>query len=81
VRADPEIAAGDVLNETEKDILRLLSAENGCLAHSKLLSRASQLGVKRATLFQCLAFSPILSRRSRGHYRLVGSSCPHESLK
>jgi hypothetical protein len=73
VRARTEISAGKVLNPTERTIFRLLSEHNGCLSNAELICRTRALGMKRPSFYQCVTWSPIVSRYKRGHYRLIGS--------
>jgi hypothetical protein len=74
VRARTEISAGKVLNPTERAIFRLLSEHNGYLSNAELICRTRALGMKRPSFYQCVTWSPIVSRYKRGHYRLIGSA-------
>lgn len=74
IRATAEINPGEVLNRTEIDIFRLLSEHDGCMSNSELICRSYGLGMKRPTFYQCVTYSPIVSRFNRNHYRLIGWS-------
>jgi hypothetical protein len=74
VRARTEISAGKVLNPTERAIFRLLSENNGCLSNAELICGTRALGMKRPSFYQCVTWSPIVSRYKRGYYRLIGSA-------
>lgn len=74
ITATSEIKLGEVLNRTERDIFRLLSEHNGCMSNSELICRSHGLGMKRPTFYQCVTYSPIVSRYNRSHYRLIGWS-------
>ncbi len=74
VRAKSEISAGKVLNPTERAIFRLLSEHNGCLSNAELICKTRALGMKRPSFYQCVTWSPIVSRYKRGHYRLIGAA-------
>lgn len=72
VRATAEIQPGEVLNPTEIEIFRLLAGHNGCMSNSELIYQSHGLGMKRPTFYQCVTYSPIVSRFNRNHYRLIG---------
>lgn len=72
VRANAEISVGEVLNPTEREIFRLLAQHNGCMSNSELICQSHGLGMKRPTFYQCVTYSPIVSRHNRNHYRLIG---------
>jgi hypothetical protein len=72
IYATPCIDAAEVLNKTEHDIYRLLSGNNGCMSNSELISRANRLGMKRPTFYQCVTYSPIVTRYNGRNYRLIG---------
>ncbi|HTA47557.1 MAG TPA: sigma factor-like helix-turn-helix DNA-binding protein [Bryobacteraceae bacterium] len=72
IQATSEINLGEVLNRTERDIFRLLSEHNGCMSNSELICQSHGLGMKRPTFYQCVTYSPIVSRYNRNHYRLIG---------
>ncbi len=78
IRADAEIKIDEVLNKTEIDIFQLLSEHNGCMSNSELICRSRVLGMKRPTFYQCVTYSPIVSRYNRSHYRLIGSRLQDE---
>jgi hypothetical protein len=80
VSADPAIDIDEVLNRTEQDIFRLLAAHDGCMSSSELILRSKAMGVKRPTFYQCVTYSPIVSRYNQGHYRLIGASGPEDSI-
>jgi hypothetical protein len=73
VHANPGIRAAEVLNKTERDIFQLLSENNGCMSNSDLICQSNVLGMKRPTFYQCVTYSPIVTRHNRSHYRLIGS--------
>lgn len=73
VGAETEIRLDEVLNKTERDIFKLLSEHNGCMANSELIRGSRTLGIKRPTFYQCVTYSPIVSRYNRSYYRLIGS--------
>ena len=75
IYAEPEVESAQVLNKTERDIFRLLSANDGCMSNSELISQSSVLGIKRPTFYQCVTHSPIVERYN-GSYRLIGSQRP-----
>lgn len=72
IKATSEIDLAEVLNRTERDIFRLLSEHNGCMSNSELICQSHGLGMKRPTFYQCVTYSPIVSRYNRNHYRLIG---------
>jgi hypothetical protein len=72
IRPGFRINCGDVLNQTEQNIFRILSERGGCMTNSELICHAYSLGIKRPTFYQCVNHSPIVSR-DRGHYKLIGS--------
>jgi hypothetical protein len=76
IYARPRIDAAEVLNKTERDIYRLLSENNGCMANSDLILESGRLGMKRPTFYQCVTYSPIVVRCDGGHYRLIGRGAP-----
>jgi hypothetical protein len=73
ISARAGMRSAEVLNPTEKTIVHLLSEHNGCLSNAELICRTRALGMKRASFYQCVTQSPVVSRYKRGHYRLVGS--------
>jgi hypothetical protein len=62
-----------VLNKTEQVVFELISQNGGAMAVGELEARGARLGVTRATLYQCLMYSPIVIRVSTGHYALLDS--------
>jgi hypothetical protein len=76
VYANPGIASAEVLNKTERDILQLLSENDGCKSNSELVSQSKVLGIKRPTFYQCVNHSPIVERYNGSNYRLIGSRQP-----
>jgi hypothetical protein len=74
VKADPSIDITAVLNKTEKDIFQLLSEHDGCMSNSELIIRSRAIGVKRPTFYQCVTYSPIVSRYNHDQYRLIGAT-------
>lgn len=74
VHADPQIQTTDVLNRTELDIYQLLSENNGLMSNSDLICQSHILGMKRPTFYQCVTYSPIVTRYKGNHYRLIGSA-------
>lgn len=80
VSADPAIDVDEVLNRTEQDIFRLLASHDGCMSSSELILRSRAMGVKRPTFYQCVTYSPIITRHHQGHYRLIGAPGPQSQV-
>jgi hypothetical protein len=80
VTANPAIDIDEVLNRTEQDIFRLLAAHDGCMSSSELILRSKAIGVKRPTFYQCVTYSPIVSRNNHSQYRLIGAADPEGSI-
>ena len=80
ITADPAIEIDEVLNQTEQNIFNLLAAHDGCMSSSELILRSKAMGVKRPTFYQCVTYSPIVSRYNQGHYRLIGASRADETV-
>jgi hypothetical protein len=73
VKAAPVINADDVLTQTERDIIRILSEHGGSLATSEFTSVCLGMGVNRRTFYHNLVSSPIIARHAGGMYGLIGS--------
>jgi hypothetical protein len=68
-----ESNADNVLSQTEKKMLRVLSEHGGIMTVSELISVGLGTGVRRTTLYQRLFNSPIISRSANGLYGLIES--------
>ena len=66
---DPE----DVLTDTERAIVQLLSEHGGTMTTSELMSACLGMGINRQTFYRNVENSPLISRRAGCLYRLIGS--------
>jgi hypothetical protein len=73
IYANPGIESAEVLNRTERDIFQLLLENDGCMSNSELISQSCMLGIKPPTFYQCVTYSPIVTRHNGNNYRLIGS--------
>jgi hypothetical protein len=73
IRADPRINSGDVLTQTERDVIHMLSDHGGTMAASKFKSVCRGRGVNQTTYYLCLVNSPIIATPVLGRYGLIGS--------
>jgi Sigma-70, region 4 len=73
VLAEPEINSDDVLTQTEKDIVRILSEHGGMIATSEFKSVCFRMRVNSRTFYLNLVRSPIISTYGGHVYGLVGS--------
>jgi hypothetical protein len=76
VRAEPRLNSKDVLTQTERDIVRILSEHCGAITPSELTSVCVGMGVNRQTFYHTLVNSPIFARyaaRRYGRYGLIGA--------
>jgi hypothetical protein len=73
VLAEPEINSDDVLTQTEKDIVRILSEHGGIIATSAFKSVCLDMLVNSRTFYLNLVRSPIISTYGGHLYGLIGS--------
>jgi hypothetical protein len=73
VKAEPGVRTDDVLTQTERDIVHMLSEHGGTTTRSALKSVCLGMGVNQQTFYQNLVRSPIISRYADGLYGLIGS--------
>jgi hypothetical protein len=73
IEAKPRVNVDNVLSQTEKKMLRVLSEHGGTMTVSELISIGLGMGVRRTTFYQCLFHSPIISRSANGLYGLIES--------
>jgi hypothetical protein len=73
VKAEPGVSTHDVLTQTERDIVHMLSEHGGTMTASELTSVCLDMGVNRRTFYHNLVSSPIISRYSSGLYGLIQS--------
>jgi hypothetical protein len=73
VKAEPRVNSDDVLTQTEKDIVHILSEQGGAITPSELTPVCLGMGVNRQTFYHTLVNSPIISRYAGGLYGLIGS--------
>jgi hypothetical protein len=76
VQAEPGINSDDVLTQTEKDILRILSEHAGVIATSEFKSVCRGMRVNSLTFYLNLVRSPIISGYGGHLYGLIGSRDP-----
>ena len=74
VQAEPELNAGDVLAQTERDVVHILSEHGGIMATSEFKSVCRSMGVNARTFYLSLVRSPIITEYGRHLYGLIGSS-------
>jgi hypothetical protein len=72
IDAKPEINSDDVLSQTERDIVRMLSEHGRTLALSEFKSICLEMGVNHKTFYHYLVYSPIISKDAQGLYGLIG---------
>jgi Sigma-70, region 4 len=73
VKAEPRVNSDDILSETERDIVHMLSEHGGTMTASELTSVCLDMGVNRRTFYRNLVSSPIISRYAGGLYGLIES--------
>jgi hypothetical protein len=73
VQAEPAINSDDVLSQTERDIVQVLSEHGGTMATSEFRSVCLGMGVNGSTFYQNLLRSPIISRYAGSLYGVIGS--------
>jgi hypothetical protein len=73
VKAEPKVNPDDVLTQTERDIVHILSENGGTITPSELTSLCLGMRVNRQTFYHTLVNSPIISRYAGGLYGLIGS--------
>jgi hypothetical protein len=71
VRAERKLEPEDVLDEIERTIAYILLENDGIMKRSRLQSICFASGMKRATFFHNLLYSPIISKYARGIYGLA----------
>jgi hypothetical protein len=72
VKAKPGVDSDEVLTQTERDIVHILSEHGGTMATSEFKSVCVGMGVNRQTFYHNLVISPIISRYAGGLYGLIG---------
>jgi hypothetical protein len=73
VQAESAVNSDDVLSQTEKDIIRILSEHGGVIATSDFKSVCLGMSVNRRTFYLNLVRSPIISTFGGHLYGLIGS--------
>jgi hypothetical protein len=73
VQAEPGIDSDEVLTQTEKDIVRILSEHGGIIATSEFKSVCVGMRVNSKTFYLNLVRSPIISKYGCHLYGLIGS--------
>ena len=73
VQAEPGIDSDEVLTQTEKDIVRILSEHGGIIATSEFKSACLGMRVNSKTFYLNLVRSPIISTHGGHVYGLIGS--------
>src|SRR6266852_4872562 len=73
VKTEPGVNSDDVLTQTERDIVHMLSEHGGTMATSEFTSVCLGMGVNLHTFYHNLVNSPIISRYAGGLYGLIGS--------
>jgi hypothetical protein len=73
VKAAPGVNSDDVLTQTERDIVHILSEHGGTMATSEFTSVCLGMAMNRHTMYHNLVNSPIISKYAGGLYRLIGS--------
>ena len=73
VQAEPGINADDVLTQTEKNIVRILSEHGGIIATSEFKSVCLDMRVNGKTFYLNLVRSPIISTYGGHLYGLIGT--------
>jgi hypothetical protein len=74
VQAESGVNSDNVLTQTEKDIVRILSERGGIITTSEFKSVCLGMGVNRTTFYLNLVRSPIISTYGGHAYGLIGSS-------
>jgi hypothetical protein len=74
VQAEPELNSDDVLTQTERDVVHILSEHGGIMATSEFKSVCLSMGVNVRTFYLSLVRSPIITEYGRHRYGLIGSS-------
>jgi len=72
VMAASKMHLADILDQAERTMASVLSARGASMTRSELKAVCSGLGVKRATFYHHLLYSPILVKHEQGVYGLVG---------
>jgi hypothetical protein len=73
VQAEPGVDSDDVLTQTEKDIVRMLSEHGGIITASEFRSVCLGKGVNSTTFYLNLVRSPIISTYGGHLYGLIGA--------
>jgi len=73
VKAEPGVNSDDVLTQTERDIVHILSEHGGTMTASEFKSVCAGMGVNRQTFYHTLVNSPIISRHAGGLWGVIGS--------
>ena len=74
VGADPPVAWGKALNETEQILLLALETHGPVMRREELEELCVALGMKRSTFYVRLGYSPFIARYARGVYGLRGAA-------
>ena len=73
VSADPSVAWGEALNETEQILLLALETHGPVMRREELEELCVELGMKRSTFYVRLGYSPFIARYAPGVYGLRGA--------
>ena len=73
VSADPPVAWGKALNETEQILVRALEKHGPVMRRKELEELCVDRGMKRSTFYVRLGYSPFIARYARGVYGLRGA--------
>ena len=73
VSADPPVAWGEALNETEQILLLALETHGPVMRREELEELCVELGMKRSTFYVRLGYSPFIARYAPGVYGLRGA--------
>jgi hypothetical protein len=74
ITAEPAISPKDVLCGIERDIVRVLAENGGCMPRAQFMETFLRRGIKHCTLYAHLTYSPIIYKPSRGYCGLIGRS-------
>jgi len=73
VQAEPGVNSDEVLAQTEKEIVRMLSEHGGIITASEFKSVCLGMGVNTKTFYLNLVRSPIISTYGGHLYGLIGA--------
>jgi hypothetical protein len=73
IKAMPAVNQADILSQTEREIVRILSQHGGAMTVSEFMSVCRATAAHRRTAYLNLLHSPIISKYAHGLYGLIGS--------